>query len=782
MEALLIYLLKASALLGIFFLSYLLLLKKETSFELNRKFLAGGLFASAILPAIYFTRTIFVEASNTAINFMPATVNSAEIAAENTFDWWTLTGYLYLAITGFFILRFLIQLTSVFRIIIFNRKEYHNGFKIIKTNDDHLPYSFFKYIVYNPANHSQNDLRLILEHEKVHAKQMHSLDILLASLIQSLLWFNPFAWFYKKTIEQNLEFIADRETVSNKAEIKEYQRALVKVSIADLRPALTNHFYQSFIKKRILMLNQKSSTHSPAWKLSLVMPLLLAFMLLFNVKTEAQVINENNNTIQQTSKPTVVNVKTEVTISSETTREDLDEIQEFLKDYNVTSNFSNLNFNDGKLTSIRMDYEDLKSGNKGNVVKNNKNGIEPFIFFTNDAGEIGTKDIQTTGKKTYTIRSSGNSSSKNLSKLGKDPLYIINGKTFKASRLKGKYIGLKSDLKMIPADEALTLYGNDAKAGAVIVPEGEIIRDFNKEMKKIQSGEGSFSGKYIAIGSEGKPSLMSINQGQSQKQLAVFYTNDDNQAMTIVGRSGNFNTTNSNDNIVWKVKSDTLKFNKSNAYSWRTESDSTKPGENIIYFKDKTVTGKPNYQFKSSDSSTFIKIKTAGDYPAINSEDSNIKIYGQTARPLYVIDGNVKGENFDTNSIDPENIAAIMVLKDEKATKKYGENGKNGVIEIHTKSSGYVNKSKKTDAIVFRLTKTQTDTDLEQLKKKILESTGMKVTFSGIKRNTNNEITSIKISGEKEGSNASAIWDVKEGISPIIIGLDRNGGLLIKTE
>ena len=160
------------------------------------------------------------------------------------------------------------------------------------------------------------DLHVDLEHEKVHAKQFHSVDILLVNLASCILWFNPFAWLYKKSVEQNLEFIADRETVNNKAEIREYQHVLVKVSIADLKPALTNHFYQSFTKKRILMLNKKSSTHNPMWKLGLLMPLLLAFMLLFNVTTEAQI--KNTESIEGSGSTNDVKTEISVTINSNT--------------------------------------------------------------------------------------------------------------------------------------------------------------------------------------------------------------------------------------------------------------------------------------------------------------------------------------------------------------------------------------------------------------------------------------------------------------------------------
>jgi TonB family protein len=53
------------------------------------------------------------------------------------------------------------------------------------------------------------------------------------------------------------------------------------------------------------------------------------------------------------------------------------------------------------------------------------------------------------------------------------------------------------------------------------------------------------------------------------------------------------------------------------------------------------------------------------------------------ARPLLVIDGEIN--TIDISSINPENIQSMTVLKGESATRKYGEKGKDGVIEITLK-------------------------------------------------------------------------------------------------
>ena len=53
--------------------------------------------------------------------------------------------------------------------------------------------------------------------------------------------------------------------------------------------------------------------------------------------------------------------------------------------------------------------------------------------------------------------------------------------------------------------------------------------------------------------------------------------------------------------------------------------------------------------------------------------------------PLIILDGKRMPDNYGINSISPDNIESIEVLKDESATTNYGEAGKNGVIIITTK-------------------------------------------------------------------------------------------------
>ncbi|HEY0039359.1 MAG TPA: M56 family metallopeptidase [Flavisolibacter sp.] len=64
---------------------------------------------------------------------------------------------------------------------------------------------------------------------------------------------------------------------------------------------------------------------------------------------------------------------------------------------------------------------------------------------------------------------------------------------------------------------------------------------------------------------------------------------------------------------------------------------------------------------------------------------ASIRIKGGTASPLFILDDQEVSKEAIEN-LDPKRIESVNVLKDASATSVYGEKGKNGVVEIKTKS------------------------------------------------------------------------------------------------
>jgi len=288
METLFIYLIKASSLFGLFYLAYLLLLRKETFFTANRWFLIFGLISSSILPLFFITKIIWVEPTTDSFDWSNIPVTTSVVAPEPEINWYLIGMYTYLTGILILFLKLAFDFYSLMKVLKGKNIQQNGNFKFIDISENIAPFSFFNYIVYNSALYSTDELKNILEHEKVHSQQKHSFDVVLSRLFCVFFWFNPLIWLYKKAIVQNLEFIADSEASKNISDKKAYQLTLLKITTQENCVTITNHFYQSLIKKRIIMLNQNQSKKWHSWKYITVFPALIAFVFLFQIEVVAQ--------------------------------------------------------------------------------------------------------------------------------------------------------------------------------------------------------------------------------------------------------------------------------------------------------------------------------------------------------------------------------------------------------------------------------------------------------------------------------------------------------------
>ena len=350
MEAVFIYIAKASSLMLMFYFAYFFLLRKETFFNSNRWFLLSGLIISVILPLLSFTKVIWIDASPSLQNFQSNLPQVTE--KESEFSWDQILLGLYGLGFLVFIIKLAIDFYSLNSIIKGKKIQQQADFKFIDINENIAPFSYFEYIVYNSSLYTASELENIIEHEKVHSDQNHTVDVLISRIFSIIFWFNPIVWLYKKAITQNLEFIADSEAAKKLLDKKAYQYTLLKITTHENCVAITNHFYQSLIKKRIVMLNKNQSKKRNSWKYYVVIPALAAFVLLFQVeviaKEKPQLIKKGTSDIE------AVDV---YKIKKSSTDADLKEIKEKLKSiHNIDFEASEIKRNAAnELTAIKID-------------------------------------------------------------------------------------------------------------------------------------------------------------------------------------------------------------------------------------------------------------------------------------------------------------------------------------------------------------------------------------------------------------------------------------------
>jgi len=147
-------------------------------------------------------------------------------------------------------------------------------YRIIELETNKAPCSFGNSIFINPTKYDWETYNQILMHEKVHIRQGHTFDLIVAEFMLVFQWFNPFAWLYRKELESNLEFLTDDSVLNhNTIEPADYQLSLLKVSVPNFSLSIVTNYNQSLLKKRIVMMNAKKSNLHTMWKYFMLMPL-----------------------------------------------------------------------------------------------------------------------------------------------------------------------------------------------------------------------------------------------------------------------------------------------------------------------------------------------------------------------------------------------------------------------------------------------------------------------------------------------------------------------------
>ncbi len=377
------YFLKANGLIALLFIFYYLFLKNETFFNAIRTFFLLGLVIIMAIPLIEIP--IYVEKAATILDgFKTQEIIANQTSISSNISLMQIFTLLYILGMLFFSVKFILQLFSIGYLIAKHQKINQTPFSFIETSKNISPFSFLNYIIYNPQQFTKNELELIIKHEKVHVRHWHSLDTLLTHVLRIVFWINPFMWFYKKEMEQNLEFIADSYTIKRPETQYSYQELLLKTSVPNYQIALANNFYNSLLKKRLMMLHKQRSNKKSQWKFALLMPLLLVFIFSFNTKTMAQ---------QKKADKKIVKKEVEIyanVIIKENTKEDLTELSNSFNDKSLKIIFKGIKRNNkNEITAIKIEAKAKNGKASAAYAADNNKGINPIsISFDNKNGNL----------------------------------------------------------------------------------------------------------------------------------------------------------------------------------------------------------------------------------------------------------------------------------------------------------------------------------------------------------------------------------------------------------
>ncbi|AWV98910.1 TonB family protein [Arcticibacterium luteifluviistationis] len=263
------YIFQVNLYLIITFGFYWFVLRKETFYNANRFYL---LTASILSFAIPFWQSGIIQSwavtaqVSSVVNIIPLEgFTVTDLTETPTWDWNLLLANIYFLGFGFGLLRFSIGLFKLQQL--FNLK-----------NLEGQAFSVFgKVFIDKKIDHYD----VIKNHEEVHSKEFHSLDVFWFELLGALCWFNPVAHFMQKEIKLVHEYIADAKASEQLGSKKAYAKVLVSSHFKTNSNVLVNHFYnKSILKTRIMMLSKEKSKKKALLKYGLIVPIFLGMLII----------------------------------------------------------------------------------------------------------------------------------------------------------------------------------------------------------------------------------------------------------------------------------------------------------------------------------------------------------------------------------------------------------------------------------------------------------------------------------------------------------------------
>lgn len=307
MTSLIVYFLKVNVAMVLLYLLYWLLFRRTTFHLTNRIVLLLCLIFPVILPSINYS---FVSQNSDApfvlanwiaeLDYLPdaeyayeSLVTSAKTSSPLGFAYWV-----YFMGTGIMLWRFICQLKRIYNI---KRNAISSSSKLFTVAHGELPFTFMRWVFIPQQEYSSADRASILCHEKAHARQLHTLDLIVAEIYCIVFWFNPFVFLLKRSLKTVHEFLADEAVAKSCDEKISYLNLLVKGISPPPYTGIASNFYWLTIKKRINMIAKNKTSKLYKLAYALILPVGMLMIQSFSdisigetLKPKANIAEENN--------------------------------------------------------------------------------------------------------------------------------------------------------------------------------------------------------------------------------------------------------------------------------------------------------------------------------------------------------------------------------------------------------------------------------------------------------------------------------------------------------
>lgn len=280
MGAYLVWLLVSGLTMIVLYACYSLLLSRLRQATFNRAVLLSIYAVSFLALPIYRLLDVPVVDDGQIRVIGVSTISKPSM--EMTRMWLHIVFWVYVAGAGVMLARRIWCQITMMRLIANCERSERDGYAIVTVDDDSLsPFSWRKYVVVG-RHDCDEDLDMIVTHEISHLKFRHWIDLLVADAVQIVQWFNPVAWMMRDELKDIHEFQADERVVSAGYDVRKYQLMLIGKVIGRKVCFAGNNLSHGKLKRRLSMMNIKSSGKYKRLRVLIFVPLVMALAAFAN--------------------------------------------------------------------------------------------------------------------------------------------------------------------------------------------------------------------------------------------------------------------------------------------------------------------------------------------------------------------------------------------------------------------------------------------------------------------------------------------------------------------
>ena len=305
------YLLKSSACLIGFYGLYYFVFRQFTFHTANRYYLLVSLGLSVLIPFIHTTKTeveyliasenqpsptlVLPQIQSEVTNVDLSKIEKIDIPIWKTLevsDYLLLIYYLGLLVSITILLRNLSLILKVLKTE--NHEKKAKNLKIFETSSFLQNSSFFNNIFINSKPLNPAEKSLIIEHESLHFKKSHTVDLLMVGILKCFFWFNPVIYFLHKSLKEIHEYEVDG-LMSKSFNNKQYALLLLKLGVTR-EFSFVNQMSKKPLSKRIHFIFKPATIQTKKYLYLIALPLIAASVMAFTKEKIVKVLKEKGST------------------------------------------------------------------------------------------------------------------------------------------------------------------------------------------------------------------------------------------------------------------------------------------------------------------------------------------------------------------------------------------------------------------------------------------------------------------------------------------------------